>query len=522
MLMADYKVLITTSGLGSRLGNLTQFTNKGLVRVGDKAVISHIIESYSANTEFVITLGHFGNHVKQYLKIAYPKYKFKFVTVKNYFGKGSSLLHSISIAKKYLQCKFIFHACDTLIDKNLINQINFNNNWIAGYKSKSSQAYRTINTLNNKVLKLNEKGEENYDYIYIGIAGIKNYNEFWKSLQKNLKTKESTDLSDYLVIKDMLNKDKFMFVESDLWYDTGNVDSLQNARLQYKTLLHVLNKDDENIFIVKNKVIKFFSDENKCSNRIERAKILNKLVPKILDSSLNFYSYNFVKGKIFSEIIDNKKFVNLLRWANTNLWIPKKINYEEFKKNAIAFYKDKTNKRINIFLNNNNLKDEVNIINKIQVPKLKTLIKKINFEKIIGNNASGFHGDFISDNILINDKNKFVLIDWREEFNNKLSYGDRNYDLAKLNHNLLFNHSLILKNNFTIEIGEEIFLELLIKKSSLDYQKILKQFCKVHKIDFKSIEILTSLIWISMAPLHEHPLDFFLYFFGKYNLMNSL
>ena len=29
-----YKVLITASGLGSRLGNLTKFTNKGLVRIG--------------------------------------------------------------------------------------------------------------------------------------------------------------------------------------------------------------------------------------------------------------------------------------------------------------------------------------------------------------------------------------------------------------------------------------------------------------------------------------------------------
>ena len=38
--MVGYKVLLTTSGLGSRLGNLSKFTNKSLVRVGDKAVIS--------------------------------------------------------------------------------------------------------------------------------------------------------------------------------------------------------------------------------------------------------------------------------------------------------------------------------------------------------------------------------------------------------------------------------------------------------------------------------------------------
>ena len=39
-------VLITTSGIGNRLGNLTKFTNKSLVRVGEKPSISYIIESY--------------------------------------------------------------------------------------------------------------------------------------------------------------------------------------------------------------------------------------------------------------------------------------------------------------------------------------------------------------------------------------------------------------------------------------------------------------------------------------------
>ena len=42
--MVEYKVLITTSGIGSRLGKLTDFTNKSLVRIGDKPAISHIIE----------------------------------------------------------------------------------------------------------------------------------------------------------------------------------------------------------------------------------------------------------------------------------------------------------------------------------------------------------------------------------------------------------------------------------------------------------------------------------------------
>ena len=52
--MADHKVLITTSGIGSRLGKLTDFTNKSLVRIGDKPAISHIIEHYPKDTSYFV------------------------------------------------------------------------------------------------------------------------------------------------------------------------------------------------------------------------------------------------------------------------------------------------------------------------------------------------------------------------------------------------------------------------------------------------------------------------------------
>ena len=85
--MAEYKVIVTTSGLGSRLGNITDYTNKCLVRIGDKPAISYIIESYPTDTEFVITLGHYGDYVKQFLELAYPTYNFSFVNIDKYSGE---------------------------------------------------------------------------------------------------------------------------------------------------------------------------------------------------------------------------------------------------------------------------------------------------------------------------------------------------------------------------------------------------------------------------------------------------
>ena len=183
MTMEEHKVLITTSGIGSRLGNLTDFTNKTLVRVGDKPAISHIIESYPENTRYVITLGHFGNHVRDYLELSYPDRFFTFVQVDNYKGSGSSLLHSMKKAKSDLLCPFIFHACDAIILDEIPSP---EENWIAGANVSPADQYRTLNVSNSKTLsKINEKGELTYDYAYPGLVGIKDYKVFWESTRRD-------------------------------------------------------------------------------------------------------------------------------------------------------------------------------------------------------------------------------------------------------------------------------------------------------------------------------------------------
>ena len=62
------RVFIPTAGTGSRLGLLTKNLNKSLITIGNKPVISHIIDVYPPSTEFVIALGFDGKKVKDYLK----------------------------------------------------------------------------------------------------------------------------------------------------------------------------------------------------------------------------------------------------------------------------------------------------------------------------------------------------------------------------------------------------------------------------------------------------------------------
>lgn len=516
--MVEYKVLLTTSGLGSRLGNLTKFTNKSLVRIGKKPSISYIIDSYPNDTEFVVTLGHYGNQVKEFLTLAYPDKNFKFVYVENYEGPGSSLLYSISQCKEYLQCPFIFHACDTVVDKE---DIDFSTNWVGGCKQGSSFQYRTLNARDKTLLSINEKGEEFYNYVYIGICGIKEHSLFWKYVDEILEVSDASELSDCHVITKMMDHTSFSVIDYRKWYDIGNIDSLKKSRDEIFDRFHLLDKDDESIFIFEpNFVIKFFHDKTVCKNRIERLSQLGEVTPKLLGSGENFYKYEYSKGIVYSEVVNSQNFSEFLEWSNKNLWVKTGV---DISKNCKDFYINKTYKRIVKYLTDNNMEaDSSCIINSKEIPSIFKLLEMLDVDYLASKDGYKFHGDFILENVIF-DGEKYSLIDWRQDFGGDTKNGDIYYDLAKLKHNLTVNHDIIDKELYKLDIQEShISVDILRSNEQFECVKVLEKFIKDNGFDNKKVDIIKSLIWINMAPLHKQPISDFLFYFGKYNLYLNL
>lgn len=489
-----YKVLITTSGLGSRLGEFTKFTNKALIRIKDKPVISYIIESYPKKTEFVVTLGYFGDHVKQFLEIAYPERKFTFVKVDKYEGKGSSLLYSMLKAEKYLQCPFIFHASDTLVYEKIPAP---SVNWDGGFKGTDGSQYRSFDAIDGEIEKFYDKGMIKPDYLHIGLVGIHDYKTFWKEAKKG----GDSDVS-------VIEKMRFKVVEFKDWNDTGNVQSLYETWKKFDDLNRVMDKTSEATFFIDNHVIKFFADKEKNLDRIKRAEILKGFVPKMVKFSDNFFKYKFVKGRLLSENITVGEFRKFFDWLNTKFW----INIDkDIEKQCRKFYYDKTLERVNLFLKSHNLTDKEDVINGVKVPTIVSMLQELDiYEATPGR----FHGDLILDNVLKTNKG-YVLLDWRQDFAGELKVGDQYYDLAKLNHNLVINHSVVNRGLFTIKIGKDgVFVDILRSDRLLECQKAFGSD--------KKMNILTALIWLNMSPLHQHPFGLFLYYFGKYNLWKAL
>ena len=519
-----YKVLITTSGIGSRLGEFTKFTNKSLLRVGKKPVISHIIESYPIEIEFIITLGYFGKQVQDFLKLAYPKRIFTFIEVDNFNGEGSSLLYSMLCARNELECPFIFHASDTIVlDKIPIPSYN----WNGGFPGKGSSQYTSFDKRGNNVVSFYDKGHLNPDLLHIGIVGIFDFEIFWTLAAKTIEElKFGNQLSDVDVLKLFIKSHEIKVQQFNTWFDIGNVEKMKEAKDYFSDEnFHVLDKVKESVYYIEDFVIKFFSEEKIAKNRVMRTRFIPDAVPEIVESAGSFYKYGFVKGELFSGIANRSNFLNLLKWAQVNLWKEvSTFSNEEFKLVSRKFYFDKTIERINQFFDERGIDDSENIINGENIPSVKKLLSMIDFDWLCNSTPKTFHGDFILDNIIQVSTDDFKLIDWRQDFGGQLEAGDQYYDLAKLAHNLVVNHGIIDAEEFQVKIDSNNIITLNIHRlqSLVDAEKIYFQFLNEMNFDINKVKILRSIIWLNMSPLHHHPFDLFLFYFGKYSLSGHL
>jgi NDP-sugar pyrophosphorylase family protein len=514
-------VVIPSAGVGSRLFQRTEHINKTMLLLGNKPVISRIIEAYPVNTKFLIGVGYKGEHISEFIKLAYPQKNITFINIKNYKGASSSLTHTLKIMLKKIKKEFIFHANDTVINFPKKTNFKFDSLFVFNKKIQIDNLYRSIRIKNkHQVKKLLDK-KFGLEFPYTGVCYIKYYKTFKSIIKKSNKIN-----GEFEYFEEMLKKQKKIIAHKvKVWHDIGNEENYIKACKFYEKN-NYLKKYDETIFFHNQRVIKFFADKTKVRDRYKRSNFLKRIVPKIIYVGRNFYTYNYIKGKILSEkLIDSRELSSLLNWCSKNLF--KKINisqrqYKIFRNDCKKFYFYKTINRVKSFRNKTKIIDEEYIINNLKVSKLSHLIKKINWKEIFKGYPSKFHGDFHFENIIKVPKG-YKLIDWREKFSSKYLYGDLYYDLAKLNHSFIINHKKIDQRKFKITIKKkniQIYLERRL--DLIKSQKFFYKFLKKNNYNIYVVNVITSLIFLNIAVLHHSPYREFLYFLGLHSLKKTI
>jgi len=522
----SYKVFIPTAGLGSRLHKATKHINKSLITVDFKPAISHIIDKFSKKCEFVIALGYKGDLVKDYLSLSHPQSKIIFKKIKKFKGPSSGLGHTLLECKHLLNEPFVFISCDTLVSERIPDP---DKNWIGYAESENIFNYRTIKLNEAKnVTEINEKGKRLSDNSrsYIGLSGIYDVKLFWDVMQ--IGKKSSINKGEAYGLLKMINHKK-IYSNKFTWYDIGNTTSLKIARNIFKNHNYqILEKEKEAIWFTNTKVIKFSTDEKFIKRRVERAKYLKGFVPKILSYNKNMYSYKKIKGEIlsncitlplFEEFLDHSKYF----WTEIPLNLLKKKKFYSICDN---FYRKKTFERVGLFYKNFNKKDKTNLINNQIIPELKKIFKLVKWNNLSRGKAVRFHGDYHFENILVTPKtssNKFLFLDWRQDFGDIINYGDVYYDLAKILHGIIINHKIINDKNFNIKWNKDIINFNFFRTQTLvDCENFFYGWVNKNNYDLKKIKILTALIYLNIAALHHYPYSLLLYSIGKKMLFDQL
>jgi len=519
----SYRVCIPAAGTGSRLGSLTRFINKSLVSIANRPTLSHLIEQFPVDTEFVIALGHKGHLVREYLALAYPQRQFLFADVQPFEGSGSGLGLSLLACKQHLQQPFIFLSCDTLVKEPIPAP---DENWMAYAEVSDFTPYRTLALEGGRVAAICEKGEGRLGTHkpYIGLAGIHDYQDFWLTMETGgelpIQTGEAHGLRALLPLQ--------IRARGFTWYDTGNPQALARAREVYQEpgAPNILEKANEAIWFVNDQVIKFSDDRKFIANRVKRVQELKGFVPEVTGVQSHMYRYPKVEGKVLSEVITIPLFDRLLEHSE-GFWTQKTLSAAEaqaFHVTCKSFYRDKTFERVELFYKNFSRRDGTEPINGVAMPKLETLLNAVDWDWLAHGLAGRFHGDFHFENILWNgSEQRFTYLDWRQDFGGDLSTGDVYYDMAKLLHGLIISHELIARDLYFVDWRPaEIVYDFHRKQMLVECERRFCQWLATQGYDSKKVWTLTALIYLNIATLHHDPYSLLLYSLGKAMLKKEL
>lgn len=514
-----FRVCILTAGTGSRLGDSTRFINKSLVSVGNKPILTRIIEKFDKSIEFVIAVGYRGDLVREYLSLAHPDRKFTFVDVHPYEGEGSGSGLSLNLCRQHLQCPFIFVSCDTLVDEDIPPPAH---NWLGYADVETSGQYRSISIDNGAVEDLYEKNEPSNKrkFPYIGIAGIHTYQEFWSCMDDGCTT-----IGESYGIRKIVNSG-FKAVRFT-WCDTGNLESLAHTRSRFKRPddPNILEKKDEAIWFVDDRVIKFSNDTKFIEERFSRAKQLEGYIPQVCDRTDHMYSYVRARGTVMSECVTTPVFLKFLENCQ-QFWTARSLSFDSqslFRESCMKFYRSKTLERVERFYTEFDRKDDISSINGTQVPSLREMLEEIDWNWISDGIPVRFHGDFHFENILYDEiDSRFIFLDWRQNFAGDIETGDLYYDLAKLLHGIIMNHEIVANDQYTIDWKEgKVRYDFHRKQSLVDCEKEFELWCNRQGYSWKKVRTLTALIYLNIAALHHHPYSLLLYSLGKMMLYET-
>jgi glucose-1-phosphate thymidylyltransferase len=113
--MTDMKIIIPMAGIGKRLVPLTHHRPKPLIRLADKRLLDHVLNTFhelekTYTLEYIFIIGYLGEQIKEYMKDAHPDKNVKYFVQEQLMGQS----HAVLLAKDAISGPILLTYCDTI------------------------------------------------------------------------------------------------------------------------------------------------------------------------------------------------------------------------------------------------------------------------------------------------------------------------------------------------------------------------------------------------------------------------
>lgn len=319
-------------------------------------------------------------------------------------------------------------------------------------------------------------------------------------------------------------------IMTEQWLDVGHAETYNNSNLEVKA------REFNHISIDRNRGILTKTSENK-DKFIGEIKWYLKLpgeieyvTPRIFNYSIA-YEFPYVSMEYYAYHTLHELFLNgdLNRQQWNDIFTRIRFVLNDFKRFNVQgadietsleeMYLNKTLQRFNEIQKDERFRSffqrsiKINGKKYYSLSKIEEVLKSIIPQMLYNiDSFSIIHGDLCFSNIMIDNDLSFIkLIDPRGKFGFYDIYGDTRYELAKLFHSIDGKYDYIIKDMFNIQYDlEKANIQFLIMERLRDfdiYKLFLNVFNEEIGKDFKKIELIEALLFLTMIPLHQEKLE---------------
>jgi glucose-1-phosphate thymidylyltransferase len=221
------------AGYGTRLRPQTWSRPKQLIRMADKMVIDHVLDTFNTlpdpvTSEFIFIVGYLGEKIEEYMHQTHPGLKVRYVEQTEILGQS----HAISLAKDYMSGPLLVLFPDTLIETNFSFISTETAGAVAWVKAVPDPRRFGVAELGEGgwVTHLVEKPQAmDNNLVLVGCYYFQDSHELYRAIDEQIRRKLSLKNEFYLAdaINVMLELGLKMRIERvETWLDAGTSDDV--------------------------------------------------------------------------------------------------------------------------------------------------------------------------------------------------------------------------------------------------------------------------------------------------------